>query len=331
MEQWQGYQDPASGSRRYNGNQVTPSREYGQPQQQQQQQQQGGQVQPPVNFKYDQYQGSMNSHPHSSQNSTNSPINTTPQIRDGNGDVPMQDAHDPYSGGTKYPLRPHHQTHMSGGGRSNLHSPSEPSAAAQRYSPMELMSPTSPYGSKTQAQGQFSTPHSQRQSPSRGEYASHSPYYRQSSQLPPITPYSNATENYPSSTVTTLDGAYSSDSKSPRRPYQPANSSAEKRPVPQFKKTANVADLRPKVNPQPPFRRANPEGGFISVCYRVLKSCGRHRTCLTVIRATAPASPHRPSTGYVPYMQSEFQVRIIAKSSPGLDQTQQRDKERWLR
>lgn len=258
MDQWQGYQDPASGSRRYNGNQMTPSREYAQ--------QQSAQVQPPVSFKYDQYQGPINSHSHSSQSNATSPI-ATPQIRDGNGDVPMQDAHDPYNGGTKYPLRPHHSSHLSSGRSSNLHSPSEPSAAAQRYSPMEVMSPTSPYGSKNQPQGQFSAPHSQRQSPTRAEYTSQSPYYsRQNSQLPPITPYTNPADNYPSSTVAALDGAYANDPKSPRRPYQPSNSNAEKKPVPQFKKTTNVAELRARVNPQPPFRRANPEGGFISVC-----------------------------------------------------------------
>lgn len=252
----------------------------------------------------------MNSHPHSSQNSATSPI-TTPQIRDGNGDVPMQDAHDPYSGGTKYPLRPHHQahqTHMSGGRSSNLHSPSEPSAAAQRYSPMELMSPTSPYGSKSQPQGQFSTPHSQRQSPSRSEYGPSASYYRQNSQLPPITPYSNTAEGYPSSAVSALDGAYSSDSKSPRRTYQLPNSNPEKRPVPQFKKTVNVADLRPKVNPQPPFRRANPEGGFISVCHPFFLSSSEYNAedaglCLIITRATtASASSHRPSTRHVPDM-----------------------------
>ncbi|RYP57657.1 hypothetical protein DL769_009349 [Monosporascus sp. CRB-8-3] len=238
MDQWQGYQDPASGSRRYNGNQMAPSREYGQ--------QQGGQIQPPVSF-----------------NAT-SPI-TTPQLRDGNGDVPMQDAHDPYGGGTKYPLRPHHSTHVSSSRSANLHSPSEPSAAAQRYSPMEVLSPTSPYGSKNQPQGQFSSPHNQRQSPTRGDYQAQSPYYgRQTSQLPPITTYASASDAYPSSAVTPLDGTYSNDPKSPpRRAFQPPQP-AEKKPVPQFKKLANVADLRPKVNPQPPFRRANPEGGFIS-------------------------------------------------------------------
>ncbi|KAI1485903.1 kinase-like protein [Biscogniauxia mediterranea] len=243
MDQWQGYQDAAGASRRYNGtSQMTPGREYSQ---------QG------AAFKYDQY-----SHP--PQPSATSPI-TTPQLRDGNGDVPMQDAHDAY-GGIKYPMRPHHQSHIATARPPTLHSPPEPSAAAQRYSPMEVLSPTSPYGSKSTAQGQFSSPHSQRQSPTRGDYQSTSPYYgRQGSQLPPISSYANAQDNYPSSAVASLDGAFANDPKSPRRPLQPTvNVPAEKRPVPQFKKIGAPTDLRPKVNSQPPFRRANPEGGFIS-------------------------------------------------------------------
>lgn len=255
MDQWQGYSDAAGGPRRFNGgNQMTPGREYGQ---------QPAQAQPPASFKYDQYQGGLNSH--TSQQSATSPI-TTPQLRDGNGDVPMQDVHDPY-GSIKYPMRPHHQSHLSGGRPANLHSPSEPSAAAQRYSPMEVLSPTSPYAPKSAAnQAQFSTPHSQRQSPTRPDYNPQGSYYRQNSQLPPITPFANSQENYPSSAVASLDGTYSSDPKSPRRGLQPtASVPVEKRPVPQFKKIGAVTDLQPKVNAQPPFRRANPEGGFISV------------------------------------------------------------------
>lgn len=255
MDQWQGYSD-AAGGRRYNGgSQLTPGREYGQ---------QPPQVQPPVGFKYDQYQGGLSAH--SSQQSATSPINT-PQLRDGNGDVPMQDAHDPYSA-MKYPMRPHHQSHISGGRAAGLHSPSEPSAAAQRYSPMEVLSPASSYGSKSAAnQAQFAAALSQRQSPTRADYPSQSPYYgRQTSQLPPITPYVNSQENYPSSAVTPLDGTYANDPKSPRRTLQPTvNIPVEKKPVPQFKKLGAVTDLRPKVNSQPAFRRANPEGGFISV------------------------------------------------------------------
>jgi hypothetical protein len=38
-----------------------------------------------------------------------------------------------------------------------------------------------------------------------------------------------------------------------------------KGPVPEFKKIRAPTDLRPKVTSQPLFRRANPEGGFISV------------------------------------------------------------------
>ena len=42
-------------------------------------------------------------------------------------------------------------------------------------------------------------------------------------------------------------------------------STFEKGPVPQFRRCNNVDDLEPRINSQPPFRRANPEGGFISV------------------------------------------------------------------
>ncbi len=35
--------------------------------------------------------------------------------------------------------------------------------------------------------------------------------------------------------------------------------------VPKFQKIKSVQELQPRINSQPPFRRANPEGGFISV------------------------------------------------------------------
>lgn len=253
MDQWQGYQDAAGGSqRRYHGN---GQRDYAQ-QNNQAQQSPGG-------LRYDQY-GNL------TQSSATSPM-STPQLRDNNGDVPMADAHDAY-GGIKYPMRPHHQSHVSGGRPPTMNLHSEPSAAAQRYSPMEVLSPTSPYPPKS-ATGQFS-PH--RQSPTRGnsDYAS-SPYYssRQSSQIPTISPYgNNGQDSQPTSAVLQFDGA--NDPTSPRRAFQPSQV-AEKKPVPELKELRALADLRPKVNAQPAFRRADPEGGFISVssllCYWTLQ------------------------------------------------------------
>uniref|UniRef100_L7JDJ3 Serine/threonine-protein kinase ppk15 n=1 Tax=Pyricularia oryzae (strain P131) TaxID=1143193 RepID=L7JDJ3_PYRO1 len=286
----------------------------------QQQQQQHHTPQPPIAFKYDQYPSSQQSQiyhqqqqqhhhnqqqqqqqPHQQQhhhhipslNTATSPI-ATPQIRDGNGDVAMSDAHDQYSG-MKYPMRPHHQAHLSAGARpSNLHSPQESSAAAQRYSPMEVMSPTSPYSPYTPKSSSAgggshfsSLPPQQRQSPTRGAsdygnslhspYPPQSPYYpsRQSSQsqghsqsgsqqLPPISSHTGAYDGFSlSATTPTTEALYPPDPKSPRRVMPPPTYSAPQ-PVPELKKLRALSDLRPKVSAQPPFRRANPEGGFIS-------------------------------------------------------------------
>lgn len=224
------------------------------------------QSQPPAGFKYDQYQGGLNPQQSSS---TNSP-NTTPQLRDGNGDVSMPDAHDSYGGlnsSMKYPLRPHHQHHISGSRPTNLHSPQEPSAAAQRYSPMEALSPTSPYA-KSGGAGHYTQSPAQRQSPTRSsDYTQqNNAYYTSQRQAPPqlphINPYASGQDSYPSSVVSGMDGSYM-DPKSPRRGPQAAPP-MDKGPVPEFKKIRAMTDLTPTVQSQPPFRRANPEGGFIS-------------------------------------------------------------------
>ncbi|GKT43710.1 dual specificity protein kinase YAK1 [Colletotrichum spaethianum] len=253
--QWQqGYADSAGSARRYNGSGAQrPGGDYnGQP---------APQGQPPAGFKYDQYQspGGMSSH---AASAATSPM-STPQMRDNNGDIPMHDVQESYTG-MKYPMRPHHQSHVSGSRSSTLYSPQEPSAAAQRYSPMEALSPTSPYAPKS-AQGQFASPPGQRQSPTRqSDYMPQSPHYggrQQPPQLPPIAPYGSAHDGYPSAVVANIDGAFAADPKSPRRPIpQPM----PRGPAPEFRQCRAPTDLRPKVNAQPPFRRANPEGGFIS-------------------------------------------------------------------
>lgn len=273
MDQWGGYADAAGNSRRYNGNQPQShpplSRDYNG----------NSQPQPPAGFTYEQYQGNMGAH---SQSLAASPT-ATPQMRDGNGDVAMSDAGDPYNT-MKYPMRPHHQQHLSGSRIATHHSPQEPSAAAQRYSPMETLSPSSPYGTGQQGQSQYSAQvAAQRQSPTRpGNYSSPNSYYasrQQSQQLPPITPYSSNIESYPTSATAQLNAVFGNDTKSPRRPGQQlAQGPPGRGPVPEFSKVRTAADLRPKVNAQPAFRRANPEGGFISVCPMFTK---RDRRILT--------------------------------------------------
>lgn len=253
---WQQYHDPAgASSRRHNGNaQMSPPS--------------AGQHQPPAGYAYDQY------HPAAAipaavaaapavhhGNPAVSPM-AAGQPRDGNGDVAMRDAIDSHAG-IKYAMRPHHQQHMSGGRAAALHSPhDQPSSAAQRYSPMETLSPTSPYGAAKQSQ--FSGPPSQTQSPAGASEYPQSPYYAgrpQNAQLPPMSPYGpSGTDGYPSATVAHLDGTF--NTKSPQRPNAPT----VKR-VPEFRKLRAVSDLQPKNNRQPAFRRANPEGGFISVCF----------------------------------------------------------------
>ncbi len=270
MDQWQSYSESpsAGGSRRYNGNGQMVGRDYNNGPSQTQPQQ------PPAGYKYDQYQGGLNPQ----QNSSASPI-TSPQLRDGNGDVAMADASDPYASVKQYPMRPHQPSQLAGNRPPNLHSSQEPSAAAQRYSPMEVLSPTSPYASKSAGGGQFSQSPAQRQSPTRSsDYAAQSPYYggRQQPQLPSINPYASQ-DGYPSSAVAAVENAYANDPKSPRRLPPQSAMPPPKGPVPEFKKIRAMTDLRPKVTAQPAFRRANPEGGFISVRIHILP---------TLLRAT---------------------------------------------
>lgn len=245
--QWQqGYADSGASSRRYNGAAQGPQDYAGQlpPQNQHQQ------AQPPAGFKYDQqYQSPAAS-------SATSPMSAS-QMRDGNGDIPMHDAQDPYAS-MKYPMRPHHQSQLSSGRPAHLHSSQEPSAAAQRYSPMEALSPTSPYAPKSGSQSQYASPQ-QRQSPTRQDYTPSSSYFpnrqqQQAPQLPPISPYGAGREPF---SPINMDGSFSEVKSPPRRQVVPT--------VPEFTKLRSVNDLQPKVNAQPAFRRANPEGGFISV------------------------------------------------------------------
>lgn len=262
------------------------------------QQLQHAQAPPTATYGYDHYTSTSSTtttaaHHPPSLSSPLPPANPS-QSRDVSGDVAMQDVNDSHAG-IKYAMRPHHQHQLSGGGRpSSLHSPQEPSSAAQRYSPMEALSPTSPYGPKNTMPAQYGGPmarqspsrqpdyHSQSQSQSQSHSQSQSPYHasrsaaqhHQQQQIPGMMPYTqhDAYQSSPPSQL--LDSPYGSDPKSPRRnvPHSIGPGAATKPQVPEFSRIRSPNDLRPKVNAQPPFRRAAPEGGFISVCWPPLLS-----------------------------------------------------------
>jgi dual specificity protein kinase YAK1 len=258
MDQWQSYSNAPGGPRRFNSNSQSS-----QPHQAREYSSDG----PSASYTFD-YQSAGNSNSNSHGQSMIASPTGTPQVRDGNGDIAMQDVADPYSG-IKYPMRPHHHQHLSASGRSGpgLHQNSnEQSSAAQRYSPMEALSSAAPYTTSPQTSQNPYT----RQSPTRpGSYSSPNSYYSSRPQvqtLPPITPYSSNQDSYPPSATAQLNAVFGNDIKSPRRQLpQAASGPAGRGPVPEFTKVRSVSDLQPKINAQPAFRRANPEGGFISV------------------------------------------------------------------
>ena len=151
------------------------------------------------------------------------------------------------------------------------------SRTAARYSPMNT-SPTTPYvGSPQQQMGSnqyasYTPQQSSRQSPTRqNPYASPTQQQRyyasppssaraQTSQLPPIQSNMSPTY-YPQSATQQLNAMFGHEPQSPKQPQMPP---ASRSGVPQFTKCHNVAELEARINYQPPFRRANPEGGFIS-------------------------------------------------------------------
>lgn len=140
------------------------------------------------------------------------------------------------------------------------------SNAARRYSPMN----TSPYLTS---------------SPTRQMYSS--PTQSRPNQLPPIQ--SNA-DFYPSP-------FNQSGPQSPRLPPPSQSEPPTRGPVPVFTKCDNVADLQPRVNGQPPFRRANPEGGFISPLHALTTQLpATYRICNPNFQYESSRNPRRVLT-----------------------------------
>lgn len=210
---------------------------------------------------------------------------------DGDGDVQMEDA-DPYNR-AKHGGRP---------GHSRMNSAQmiqqEESTAARRYSPMNL-STASPYSATPQQQqAQFAaftpTLNTNSQSPTRGsfqvspnQHGYYSPPGEQqhaidvssansrsasrphAPQLPPLQSTLSPEGYYPQSAPTAMSSVYGRGGE-PKSPVRATASTqpplqAQRGPVPKFTKCLRVSELQPHVNDQPPFRRANPDGGFLSV------------------------------------------------------------------
>lgn len=197
---------------------------------------------------------------------------------DVDGDMPMEDA-DPFNR-QKY-ARP-----STNSNRLSQYLPADQldatSKAAARYSPMNT-SPTAPYVSSPQ-QSLGSNPYTSytpqqaaRQSPSRqNAYVSPTQQQRyyasppsstrsQASHLPAIqSNISSASSYYPQSATQQLNAMFGNEPQSPKAPQLQQMNAVSKTGVPQFAKVNDVGLLDPRITLQPPFRRANPEGGFIS-------------------------------------------------------------------
>ena len=263
------------------------------------------QHQAPAGYTYESYQSSA----HSSQiPSMASSASATPNAREyaGDQDVAMEDV-DPYAR-SKYPSRPTHSQRSSA-----QYLGLEESSAARRYSPMNMLSPSSPYTAPpTQSTPSYAPPpqpHSNRGSPTRpplysSQSHNHTSSYHASpsecaltlsvdnqstanaletiarQQQPPLLPPMQSPsdnmspESYypPPSAKAQLNAVFGREMKPESRSplnYHPQSSTPSRAPsrgpVPRFTKVRSVQELRPRVNQQPAFRRANPEGGFISV------------------------------------------------------------------
>ncbi|KAH8703453.1 kinase-like domain-containing protein [Talaromyces proteolyticus] len=235
------------------------------------------QAQPPAGYTYESYQSPITAAkattvgPNSKPDPMTSSPAATPHTHDyiPDADTPMEDA-DPFNR-SKYPTRLTHNPRPS-----SQYMPTEESTAARRYSPMNILSPTLPFtSSPTKGQNPFvgspSGPSSSRQSPTRAGYASppqtyQSPPGSRMSRLPPLQSSDASSEQYfPSSASSLLSAPFGSESKSPRpAPQINHNQLPERGPIPKFANIKSTQELRPKTHGQPPFRRANPEGGFIS-------------------------------------------------------------------
>jgi dual specificity protein kinase YAK1 len=244
---------------------------------------------------------------HISSPSAGEPTSRGMDYYNGDLDVHMEDAEDPYNKQKyeKYARTPNSQRPAS------QYLPAEALEASTRMN----TSPTSPYVSSPQQQQMASnhyayTPQqSARQSPSRQNpymsptqqqryYASPPSSSRtQASQLPPIQSNMSPNSYYPQSATQQLNAVFGNDTQSPKVMQQQQMTPVAKSGVPQFSKCHNVAELEPRINVQPLFRRANPEGGFISPLQALTTHLpATYRICNPTFQYESSRNPRRVLT-----------------------------------
>ena len=213
-------------------------------------------------------------------------------------DMPMDDA-DPYNK-QKYAARPSQYLQQEDAGSSQ-------SRGAARYSPMHT-SPTSPANVAQQQYASYTPQHSARASPNfasptqqqQRHYASPPSSTRaHSSQLPPLqATMSPGNAFYPQSATQQLNAVFGHEPpRSPLGPQHQRLAPGEKGLVPQAIKCHSVSDLNPRVNHQPPFRRANPEGGFISPLQALTTHLpATYRICNPAFQYESSRNPRRVLT-----------------------------------
>ena len=181
--------------------------------------------------------------------------------RNGENDVHMEDA-DPYNR-SKYPSRPTHHHRLSAQFMD--------SSAAQRYSPMSMTTSSTQLISTPKAQ-QGSFPYNTQQTPTSRQSPTRA--YSNDRYGEPPTP-SRFNSQYLSSLQRSDMGADSYFQNSGPNLLSPAQLDARSPgttqlqppglgPVPRFRKVQSLPEVPHKVNAQPLYRRANPEGGFLS-------------------------------------------------------------------
>jgi dual specificity protein kinase YAK1 len=195
-------------------------------------------------------------------------------------------------------------------------------ARTARYSPMTTSPST--YAAPPQQQQQqvpsnqyssYTPQQSARLSPTRQQFASPTQqrYYASppgsarahTSQLPPLQAAASPNAYYPQSATQQLNAVFGHDQQEPQkqRDQQQRQGSGSSDPVPQFSKVNGVADLASNINSQPPFRRANPEGGFISP--------------LQALTTHLPATYRICNPGFQ-YESSRNPRRVLTKPSKGV-------------